>query len=192
MSGNHSYAEVASLLSGMYGIGAERQTALRGRIQHLQKLGFPKGVNTGRGHKASYGPEQLLLLTLAFELAQLGLSPERSVGMLVEGQELVIAECKKAIRELPDKYSEEESRFLLVEPNTLYGLKTEGEPTRGIDVGSLKDIASRLRSTPSIAIISIHQLVSTVIDARWHQSEHRKLWKVAKELTDWAEDAGRS
>lgn len=79
---NFTFAEVEQALALTFDIAAARRTAFRARIQHLQKLKFPAGTNTGRGRAAVYTPGHLYLLGVAFELQQLGLSPERAKGVI--------------------------------------------------------------------------------------------------------------
>ena len=45
------------------------------RVQQLQKLGIPRGSNTGRGAKIPYTPTQAAELLLALHLLDLGITP---------------------------------------------------------------------------------------------------------------------
>lgn len=112
------YSEVSQLIAKLHGVGEERQTALRGRLQHLQKLGFPTGVNTGRGRPAEYGPSQVLMLILILEFMAVGLAPERAVRLLRQRE----SEVKKATRlALPGLLTEEvEAVFVRLEPAALF------------------------------------------------------------------------
>lgn len=60
----------------------ERRPAFVGRLQHLQKRGFPPGVNTGRGRAATYHAEHAFLLGVALQLNELSVSPERSIRLI--------------------------------------------------------------------------------------------------------------
>jgi hypothetical protein len=112
------YSEVSRLVARLHGVGEERLTALRGRLQHLQKLGFPPGVNTGRGRPAEYGPSQVLMLILILEFMAVGLAPERAVRLLRQRE----SEVKKATRlALPGLLTEKvEAVFLRLEPAALF------------------------------------------------------------------------
>lgn len=79
-----SYSAVESLIAGLHEVMPNRHSALRARLKHLKRLGFPTGVNTGRGVPAQYGADSVIHLLLAFELIQLGLTPERAVNLLRE------------------------------------------------------------------------------------------------------------
>lgn len=57
----------------------DRQSALLGRFQHLQRLKLIEGINPGRGKAATYGAHQVVILAVALQMLQLGLSPERAV-----------------------------------------------------------------------------------------------------------------
>lgn len=112
------YSEVSRLIARLHGIGEERLTALRGRLQHLQKMGFPPGVNTGRGRPAEYGPSQVLMLILILEFMAVGLAPERAVRLLRQRE----SEVKKATRlALPGLLTEKvEAVFVRLEPAALF------------------------------------------------------------------------
>ena len=47
-------------------------------MRHFQRLSFPAGVNTGKGIKAAYTAESVVSLVVAFELLELGNTPERA------------------------------------------------------------------------------------------------------------------
>lgn len=70
------------MLADLHDVVPSRQPQLLFRLQHLKKLGFPTGVNTGRGRAVRYGPQQIVELVLAFELIAAGLSPERIVNVI--------------------------------------------------------------------------------------------------------------
>lgn len=73
-----SYGEVVRVLAKMHDFAPAKSTPLRGRVQHLQKLGVPSGVNTGRGRAAAYGRDELFQIAVAFEMLDLGFPPERA------------------------------------------------------------------------------------------------------------------
>lgn len=55
---------------------------MEGRLKHFKRLGFPAGVNTGRGIAAKYDASATLRLLIAFELLQLGMMPEKAVALV--------------------------------------------------------------------------------------------------------------
>lgn len=74
-----SRATLLRLLSALHDVPPARETALIGRVQHLQRMGFPAGVNVGSGQRAEYDAPAIVRILLAFELMQFGLRPERAV-----------------------------------------------------------------------------------------------------------------
>lgn len=76
----YTYAQVEAVLRELHSIRQDKAAAFASRLKHLKKLGFPKGVNVGKGRRFAYTAPQLLGLTLAFEFAQLGILPERIVA----------------------------------------------------------------------------------------------------------------
>lgn len=77
-----TYRELEGFLAYLHGVGADKRTALKGRIKHFQRLGWPSGINKGKGARVEYGIDQTLSLAIGFEMLQLGLTPEKVVDQL--------------------------------------------------------------------------------------------------------------
>jgi hypothetical protein len=75
--------------------------AFRARLKHFQRLKFPEGVNVGKGRASKYGAGQLITLALALELAELGLTPERIVGLIRGDYFPVFAAVKRSADVMP-------------------------------------------------------------------------------------------
>ncbi len=71
-----TFNQIEAVFAARFDIPADRAAAFRGRLQHLQRLNFPTGVNTGRGKKAAYGWTQLIQLMVALDLIDLGMTPD--------------------------------------------------------------------------------------------------------------------
>jgi len=69
-----SYAEVETALARLHMCPPEKIGALRGRLQHLQKLGL-KPSSPGKGKRISYSAEDAAQWALALELAEFGVDP---------------------------------------------------------------------------------------------------------------------
>lgn len=67
---------------GDTGLDPQRTLAFRGRFDRLRKLGCPSGVNTGKGRPAVYGWTQLIQLSLALDLINLGVAPEHAAEVV--------------------------------------------------------------------------------------------------------------
>jgi len=77
-----AFKQVEAVFMERFGISEDRTIAFRGRLQHLQRLGFPDGVNTGKGKKAEYHWRQMIQLMTALDLIDLGFTPD-AAGKLV-------------------------------------------------------------------------------------------------------------
>lgn len=75
----------------------DRRSAFLGRFQHLQRLSLIEGINPGRGKQAEYQAHQILLIAIAFQMLQLGLSPERGVTIIKKNQEQIRLAIRIAI-----------------------------------------------------------------------------------------------
>jgi hypothetical protein len=74
-----SFGQVESVLAALHKIADEKRVTFQTRLKFFQRLGFPEGVNTGKGKAAGYQAHHVLNLALALELLQLGLSGERQI-----------------------------------------------------------------------------------------------------------------
>jgi hypothetical protein len=77
------------LLADVMNLPASRESAFLGRFQHLQRLKLIRGINPGRGKAAEYRAHQLLIIALAFQMIQLGMTPERVVKVMRENADRI-------------------------------------------------------------------------------------------------------
>jgi hypothetical protein len=73
-----SFGELESMLAAVHDIADDKRTAFQARIKNFQRLGYPPNLKTEKGRATKYQPGDICLIALAFELTQLGLSPERT------------------------------------------------------------------------------------------------------------------
>lgn len=78
------YGELDSVVRVMHQVAPDN-AALVARFKYMQRLGFPEGVNPGRGVRSVYGLEESLKVLLAFELLETGATPTRVVRMVRTG-----------------------------------------------------------------------------------------------------------
>jgi hypothetical protein len=82
-------ARMLDVLADAMEVPPERRSALLGRFQHLQRLALIDGINPGRGRAAEYKSHHLVVIALAFQMLQLGLTPERTVQVIKQNQDTV-------------------------------------------------------------------------------------------------------
>ncbi|MGE3745635.1 MAG: hypothetical protein AB7G25_08005 [Sphingomonadaceae bacterium] len=80
-----TFAQVEFALAFATGIAPERRDSFVSRLKQWQKMGFPEGVNVGRGVKASYGASQAYQLMIMLKLLSVGLTPERAQRVVISG-----------------------------------------------------------------------------------------------------------
>ena len=91
---NLTFNQVEAVFAQRFGIPSEKAVAFRGRLQHLQRLNFPSGVNTGRGKKANYGWVQVIQLMVVLDLIDLGITPDVAARGVKQGTDrLMDAVC---------------------------------------------------------------------------------------------------
>lgn len=76
------FAGVRDKLAGHFAVPDTALSAFGHRLKHLQKMGWPKGSNAGRGRAAKYTPQMSRDLLLVMELCVLGIPPETAVGIV--------------------------------------------------------------------------------------------------------------
>ena len=186
MSFEARFADVTQLIVSLHNVSPERLTALRGRLQHLQKLNFPPGINTGRGRPAEYGARQILLLVLALELIVLGAAPERAAAVMRDQEDRVRAAVRKALEDIGNETADSERTvFLRLEPVALF----DRDPNLGF--GALPEIAQFLRKTALLDGFWRHALVnlSGLIDyaAKWAANVGEEGGRVfCSDLEEWS------
>ena len=82
-------SELLELVAIAMDVPIERESALLGRFQHLQRLKLIEGINPGRGKAAEYRAHQVLIILIALQMLQLGLTPERAVDVIKQNQDRV-------------------------------------------------------------------------------------------------------
>lgn len=116
------YGELEDFLAEIHGVAPEKRTALKGRLKHFQRLGWPSGTNKGKGARVEYGIGQTMNLAMGMEMLQLGLTPERVVEQLgMAGSTL----CKGFKEALEDYGPNAEPIFFIFMPESLRPLRGE-------------------------------------------------------------------
>lgn len=98
------YAE--EQFAAAYGILPAHAVAFRRRLEHLRSRGCPAGLQTGTGRPATYGWTQLVQLTVALDLLDVGLTPERAARLALSGP-LDLHLCANALVLKPDWIDDE-------------------------------------------------------------------------------------
>lgn len=94
-----TFNQVEAAFAHRFAIPQDKAVAFRGRLQHLQRLKFPTGVNTGRGTKASYGWMQVIQLMVALDLIDLGMTPDAAARSVRQGTDRLIGAICSVISE---------------------------------------------------------------------------------------------
>lgn len=168
-----TFAQVDGALARIHSIRPDKRAAFTARLQHLQKMRFPAGTNTGRGRRATYGVSHVLLLSLAIELGQFGLTPERSKGLIEANERIVRAAFALAVEAQDADREANGPAVISFDPNVLQSLVSPVEDDlwlRGsFNWGRLSEatqyFADRARSGMSrLAIFSVSDLLLDLAD----------------------------
>jgi len=77
--------DMEQIFANRFAVGPNGRTALRGRLEHLRRLGTPIGVQQGQGRAAKFGWRQSLTLAAAVELLNVGLTPDHAHRIVSAG-----------------------------------------------------------------------------------------------------------
>lgn len=93
----YSYAMVETALARVFDLNAADQKGrLRGRIQHLRRLGLPSG-GPGSGKTIAYDFDAIVMWLIALELEEFGIDPRLAVKMVKIYWE-VLADAVRQVR----------------------------------------------------------------------------------------------
>ncbi len=163
---SYQYSEIFKILSKKHRISRKKTVSFRGRLQHFQRLGFPLGVNTGKGKRVKYTWRELFLMGLALEYVEIGSTPERIVQEILKFEDILLESLAKVAS--PKNY-ETEGCFLLTELSGLLALKEENEWGEEMVLLNQSEITAvfsadgddRYRSP--YAIIDLRQFVASIL-----------------------------
>lgn len=157
------YADLEEFLAQTHRVDHERRSALKGRIKHFQRLSWPPGTNQGKGKRVQYGVGQTLSLAVAFELLQIGLTPERIVDQLRQEQGTLAEGFGAALSEFR---SQPNSIFYIFSPESLVLLRDPAEKVDRIwsNLISLNVLQETLQNNdlfkrPRLAVINLSEVL---------------------------------
>ena len=166
-----TYKEIIAILLSIYEIDQPNMLAFRGRMQHMQRMGFPPGVNTGRGRPSCYAWRELFLLGLAFEYLEIGSTPERSVLEIMKFENQLLDGLASVILHDQQPSDANQSRHLLyVELSALSALKTNPEQRSNCSIFSPSEIftafsgQSNSKLSSPYSIVDLRQFFSIFVD----------------------------
>lgn len=102
------FGELEAVLAHLNGIPSHQRTAFQARLKNFHRLGFPAGIGQGRGKAVIYTAREVLLMAVAVELTQLGLTPERVIEVITD-DELPVWQCTamaaRSLKERPEVFN---------------------------------------------------------------------------------------
>ncbi|MEP2988257.1 MAG: hypothetical protein ABJN65_06150 [Parasphingorhabdus sp.] len=185
---SYQYSEIFNILSKKHRISGKKTVSFRGRLQHFQRLGFPLGINTGKGKRVKYTWRELFLMGLALEYVEIGSTPERIVQEILKFEDILLESLAKVAS---PQNSETEGCFLLTELSGLLALKEEnqwGEEMVLLNQSEIINVFSadgddRYRSP--YAIIDLRQFVASILLAVFETIDTPKD-QLLEDLNLWA------
>ncbi|MHB9878975.1 hypothetical protein ACSMXM_04840 [Pacificimonas sp. ICDLI1SI03] len=120
-----TFAQTDQIIARLNAIKPSSRSAFTNRLKNFQRIGFPKGTNTGRGKAAVYTSVHLLKLAIAVEFLQVGITPSVAAAAVEEGWpsiSLSVCMAAEVCRHHPIYVAREDRLFLISQPNSLHDM----------------------------------------------------------------------
>lgn len=195
---NLTFNQMEAAFTARFQIPADKAVAFRGRLQHLQRLGFPSGVNTGRGTKATYGWTQMIQLMVALDLIDLGLTPDVAAKGVRQNSDRVLT----AIQEIIHSFETEGAlvkglmkarcpfgitKFLVA---SVYALTLwRADEGMIIEIKRGKEFTEQLNKDPAVEPAAIYINLGArlmLVGQTVGETAHFRPAQIATELLEWA------
>lgn len=189
-----SFGAVEKVLAFSNNIREDRRSAFANRLKNYQKAGFPAGVNTGRGRVANYSLGHLLQLSLALQLNQLGLNPDRSIAVIQSDMHRVAMAFSHAAGFGPPHGEFKYPVFLYFDPAALSDLMMDAREDRAVrsfDYAGLGLLKERFEEwgpggISRLALVNVSALLWDVCSYTALQFEKMSAEEVYEQVKIWA------
>lgn len=184
-----NFAALELTLAVGFKIVPEEFPKFRARIKQLQRLGFPPGINIGRGGKMSYKTEHLTKLAVAFALLDSGLTA-KLVTELVEREWMAISSGIWAARIASEKSSDV---FCLVQMNALSDVSGQEAKVTIEDEFSLANQEGAVRhghSRPSFILVNLASLLRRLMTSSQDAARLNSFF-IGQEIKEWRTEPPR-
>lgn len=137
----YGFSDIESALAKIHRIADDKRSPFANRLKHLQRIGFPPGVNTGRGIAAAYLAHHYFLIAVALELYQFGITAERADALILAS----MGELALGVRQITDDHGKGQPIFCDVPAWYLDDLGAPKLFGRGLALMPLIQVVARLQ-----------------------------------------------
>lgn len=143
-----TYSQLEDFFAEVHNVAPQKRIALKGRLKHFQRLGWPAGTNKGKGARVNYGIGQTMSLAIGMQMLELGLTPERVVEQLGNAGGSLAQAFNAAFTDLSKK---DDPIFYMFDPETLSSLRDADLDKSRKGLQSMMVSASDLRNALRVA-----------------------------------------
>lgn len=176
------YPQVEEALALRHCYNAGTRIALLGHIRHYQRLQFPPGMTAAVGISALYTPGQLLLLACAFEIAQLGFSPERAVESIKQNLPVIKQAVSSALNQ--HAMAAQDQLMLLLNPESLNALQGLSHHESPAQIVRASDLAQAVAVMGRGIVVDVSRLIAVALSPA--KSNARMHVDAQASLADWS------
>jgi hypothetical protein len=181
-----AFKGVEAVLSRVLDVPDSRRAAFQSRLRHLQRLGFPTGINTGTGRHARYGAGELLQLAVAAKLISLSVSPERAVALLQDNENSV----REAVLTAVETLGGGDAMFFLLDPEVLASGRTWFSAKSFSELVRLLEQAQHSPTITGLLVVNVSAIISGVIKTFIDFALDERGAEFVIGLKDWATNVG--
>lgn len=190
-----SFKEVVVFLGAAHLIAISKLSKFEARIKDFQRRGFPPGLNTGKGKAAEYGAEQVILLMLAFELLELGMTPEKICSLLGISGGTIVHEFRNICRRGRGTILKKNQTIVYFDPQGLSYLRDDGDDFSALDpkiiVGVPSDLkrmfSDSINESKRLAVLDLFALVDVLLSCLI-SAKNCSIEEAVGSLLEWARE----
>lgn len=186
-----SFKEIVVAMGTQHLISLNKISALESRIKDFQRREFPPGLNTGKGRAARYEVHHLILLGIAFQLLEMGMSPDRICGLLRSTGDTLVEQVKSMCS---GGLFRHRKTLIYFDPAALASLRdadSEGNGD-GFSVGTVAEVTQLLSKvelgTTRLAVIDLRKFLVILITVIAGAKDVTEKEAIAA-LVNWAKPA---
>jgi hypothetical protein len=122
------FGELEALLADINEIPSVQRTSFQARLKDIQRQGLLRMEGLLRGKAAAYGTRELILMAIAVELCQFGLSTTRAVQVMLQDEYplwMAVMMAANSLQDRPEVFNEGTADTRDPEPGEIWGFSPD-------------------------------------------------------------------
>lgn len=163
------FSTLESLLGRVHEVASDKRMAFQARLKNFLRLGLIDDVKAGRGKAAKFEAEHILMLALAIELSQIGVSPEKAVSIIRNNISKIAAAVLVSVSSTKNGFGNDWSPTVIYfDPKALSSLTLDDQSVAEVKFSNVEQFKLAFRDTISdqtrLAVISLTAMIVRLAD----------------------------